>query len=358
MLAAKDRGWSVIAVCPTGLYVEKIRKLGIRCIEAPLVRGSINPVSELRFLIWFIRFVKAENVDLVHGFTIKNTLHSALVARIGSIKCVGAVAGVGYLFTDRSIRAKILRRLVSYILKYALASEKTILIFQNPSDRDRFVESRILPLGRTRLIPSSGVNTKLFSPYKVHNEHKKVGGGVRVLLAARLIWKKGVGEFVHAARIIREGGSNMSFILAGAPDPETPGSISRSQLTSWCSEGAVKWIGHVDDMPRLYSSVDVFVLPTYYGEGLPRSLIEAGASGLPLITTDIPGCRDVVENDVNGLLVPAKSVSALVEALVYLEENPSIRARMGRASRERISNYFDESIVLDSTMRVYSDLLE
>jgi glycosyltransferase involved in cell wall biosynthesis len=176
-----------------------------------------------------------------------------------------------------------------------------------------------------------------------------------VLLPARLLWDKGIAEYVDAARQLGSQGCNIEFLLAGDPDPGNPAAVPLSDVRRWVDEGLVHWLGHVDDMPGLFASVDAVVLPSYR-EGLPKGLIEAAACGLPLVTTDVPGCREVVADGVDGLLVPPRSAGALAQAIARLQDDPALARRLGEAARRKALEHFDESIVIDRTMAVYDEL--
>jgi len=178
----------------------------------------------------------------------------------------------------------------------------------------------------------------------------------RVVLPARLLWDKGLLEYVEAARRLRADGRNIDFLLAGDPDPGNPAAAPEETIRGWVAEGAVQWLGHVYDMPALFHSVDAVVLPSYR-EGLPKGLIEAGACGLPLITTDVPGCREVVHDGIDGLLVPVKDARALAAAIARLHDNPSLRKKLGNAARKRAVAEFDERHVISRTMCVYRELM-
>ena len=180
---------------------------------------------------------------------------------------------------------------------------------------------------------------------------------MRVLLASRLLWDKGLREYMDAAKILREEGLPIEFLLAGSPDPGNPGSVTADEAASWQQGGVVRYLGHVSDMPKLFGNIDVMVLPSYYGEGVPRCLLEAAACGLPIITTNEPGCREIVEDKGNGLLVPARDAPALAAAIRYLYEHPDERLLMGRAGREKVLKEFDQRIVFDKTFSVYRELL-
>jgi glycosyltransferase involved in cell wall biosynthesis len=180
---------------------------------------------------------------------------------------------------------------------------------------------------------------------------------MRVLLPARLLWDKGLAEYVAAARTLRSEGRTVEFLLAGDPDPGNPAAVPVSAIHGWVDEGLLQWLGHVDDMPELFRTVDVVALPSYR-EGLPKGLIEAGACGCALVTTDVPGCREVVADGVDGLRVPVRNANALAEAIARLDDDRALRARLGAAAREKALAKFDERIVIEQTMAVYRELMD
>ena len=342
-----------------------------------MARRSLNPFRELRVVLWLTRFFRREQVDLVHSFTIKSAVYGALAAKLAGITSrVNAVAGMGYVFSSNDLKARMLRPWVRGLVRVTLGGRGSRLILQNPDDVDAFARNRLLRADLIRLIPSSGVDCARFSPdapadisaaevwsqrfaefYPGKTRDSDSGHPLRVLLPARMLWDKGVGEFVEAARTLRAKGRSIDFLLAGAPDPGNPGSVPASQIHQWEAEGVVKWLGHVDDMPALFRAVDVVVLPTSYGEGLPRGLIEAGACGRPLITTDSPGCREVVADGSNGFLIPLRDAAALAQAIAKLHDDPAQRQNMGRAARVKVMQEFDEEIVIRRTLAVYQELL-
>ncbi len=259
------------------------------------------------------------------------------------------------------------------LLRLALGGSRTRLVLQNPDDVALFRHASLVNLAHVRLIPGSGVDCRRFAPVggaaegAVQSSAGPAPAGVkvtvpgetqplRVLLPARLLWDKGLAEFVHAARALRAQGRRVNFILAGLPDPGNPAAVPQETVRAWVAEGVVQWLGHVDDMPALMRSVDVVALPSYR-EGLPKGLIEAAACGLPLVTTDVPGCRHVVTDGVEGLLVPAKDADALAAAIARLQDSPALRESLGHAARERAVREFDERSVVRRTLDVYADLL-
>jgi glycosyltransferase involved in cell wall biosynthesis len=239
------------------------------------------------------------------------------------------------------------------LMRLALGGPGARLVLQNPDDVALFERARLVDPSKVRLIPGSGVDCSRFRERVVA---RAAGGPFRVLLACRLLWDKGLAEFVEAARTLHSQGRDIQFVLAGTSDPGNPAAVPEPLVRAWAAEGIVEWLGHVEDMPKLLQSVDAVALPSYR-EGLPRSLIEGAACGLPLVTTDVPGCREVVEDDLDGLVVQAKDAPALAAAIARLHDDPSLGARLGAAARRKALERFDERIVLRRTMDVYRELL-
>jgi glycosyltransferase involved in cell wall biosynthesis len=245
-----------------------------------------------------------------------------------------------------------LRPLVRRLLKTALGGKGARLILQNPDDVALFRQARLVADERVRLIPGSGVDIARFTPGRARRE----GEPLEVLLATRLLWDKGLAEFIEAARALKAQGRNIRFLLAGEPDPGNPASVPLDTVQGWVEEGVVEWLGHVDDMPALLGSVDVVVLPSYR-EGLPKTLIEAAACARPLITTDVPGCRQVVSHEEDGLLAPAREHEPLALAIARLHDDEDLAHRLGQAAREKALAHFDERIVIERTIEVYRELM-
>jgi glycosyltransferase involved in cell wall biosynthesis len=352
--ALRDDGFEVILLSPPGAYGPLLSDLGFRWIAAPMSRLSLNPLRELALLVWLVRLLRSERVSLVHGFTIKCVIYGALAARIAAVKArVSAVAGMGYVFISTSLRAKGLRLVLKPLFKLALSGRTSRLIVQNHDDRGVFLQTGLIDPARIRLIPGSGVDCERFRP----RNQPRSAGPLRVLLASRLLWDKGLAEYAEAARLLLSQGRDIEFLLAGDPDPGNPASVEPSIIQAWEEGGVLECLGHVDDMAGLLNTVDVAVLPSYR-EGLPKSLIEAAACGLPLVTTDVPGCREVVTDGENGLLVPVRDAQALAAAIAQLQDDPELAASLGRAARAKACAQFDENRVIEQTLAVYRELLE
>jgi len=355
-LALREAGYDLLLISPPDRYGEKLRALGLRWEPLPMERRSLNPVRELRLIAYLRRLLRRERPALVHGFTVKCAVYGSLAARLAGVPArVNAVAGMGYVFTGRAVRARMLRPLVRMLMRPALGGHGTRLILQNPDDRRLFLQARLVDAERIRLIPGSGVDCERFAPHI--RQQRAANDPPRVLLAARLLWDKGLAEYVEAARTLRAQGRAVRFLLAGTPDPGNPAAVPEETVQGWVRDGLLEWLGHVDDTAALFGTVDIVVLPSYYREGLPKSLIEAGACGLPLVTTDAPGCRDVVRDGVDGLLVPVKDAAALAAAIARLLDDSSLARRLGDAARARALAEFDERIVIRRTLAVYEELL-
>lgn len=351
-IALRELGHEVVLVTPPGPYVEKLRELGFRWIAAPMQRRSLNLFKELALLLWLTRLFILERVTLVHSFTIKCAIYGSLAARLARVPArVNAVTGMGYVFTNNDLKARLLRPLVRGLMKLALDGRDARLILLNRDDLAFFKQSKLIDPNLIRMLPGAGIDCRRFTP-AVSPRHN---GRFRVVLPARMLWDKGVAEYVDAARMLRAEGRDIEFLLAGAPDPGNPVAVPEQTIHGWVKEGVVSWLGHVDDMPSLFRSVDVVVLPSYR-EGLPTGLTEAGACALPLVTTDVPGCREVVTHDVDGLLLPMKDARALADALARLHNDPALCRRLGTAARKKALAEFDGRIVNERTLAIYGEL--
>ncbi len=353
-VAAREAGFEVLLLSPLGEFGARFAALGLRWQPLAMDRRSLNPLRELGVLWRLVRLLRRERPALVHGFTIKCAVYGALAARLARVPArINAVAGMGYVFSSRDLTARLLRVPVRLSLRAALGGRHTRLILQNPDDVALFEHARLVDAAHVRLIPGSGVDCQRF---RRHRASHRSDAPPRVLLAARLLWDKGIAEYVEAARILRARGVAATFLLAGTPDAGNPAAVPVETVRGWVRDGLIEWPGHVDDMAALFASVDVDVLPSYR-EGLPKSLIEAAACGLPLVTCDVPGCREVVTDGVEGLLVPPRDAGALATAIARLLEDPDLRERMGQAARAKALADFDERLVIERTLAVYRELL-
>ena len=354
-IALHDAGHEVLLISPTGPYGEELRALGLRWQPLPMDRRSLNPLREAALVGHLWRLFRREKPNLVHGFTIKCAVYGSLAARAASVPArVNAVAGMGYVFTSSDPKARVLRPLVRSLLKLALGGRGARLILQNPDDVALFEKAGLVEAAQVRLIHGSGVDC---SRFVANSRVREAGKPLRVLLPARLLWDKGIAEFIAAVRRLKGEGREIDFLLAGDPDPGNPAAVPEADVQGWVDEGLLQWLGHVDDMPALFASVDMVVLPSYR-EGLPKGLIEAAACALPLVTTNVPGCREVVTDGIDGLLVPVRDAGALANAIARLQDDPALARKLGEAARTKALAMFDERIVIRLTRAVYAELLQ
>lgn len=347
-VAAREAGYEVAVATRPGRLAPMIEAAGIRLIPLSISRAFGNPLREIMVLA---SLYKRERPALVHHVALKPVAYGTLAALLAGIPAwVNAVAGLGGRLSSRSGVRGWLRTVLRWMLAWLLDRDRSLTIVQNPDDRAALLDSGVPP-SRVRLIRGAGVDTTVFRPGTT-NAAEPV-----VMLVSRMLWDKGVGAFVAAARRIHAAGSNARFVLVGGADAGNAGSIPQAQLQAWHDEGVVEWWGHRDDIAAAYANASIACLPSTYGEGIPKSLLEAAACGLPIVTTDGPGCREVVEHERNGLLIPAHDVEALVAALQFLVGNPEKCAQYGQYSRVKAEREFSAPTVYAQTLAVYGEVL-
>ncbi|MBL0141454.1 MAG: glycosyltransferase family 4 protein [Betaproteobacteria bacterium] len=350
--ALREQGWEVVLVSPPGNYSARLRDAGFRWEEFAFSRPGVNPLSEALTLARLARLYRELAPDLVHHFTIKCVLYGGLAAeRAGVRSVVSSVTGLGHIFTAEGLKFAVLRRFVG--IAYRRVLTRSEVVFQNPDDRAHFGTCGVLREGASvHLIRGSGVDLEQFAPPADPPPEPPV----TIVLAARLLREKGIEEFVAAARTLAGRGVPARFVVAGDLDPGNPSSHTADEVDALRRSSPVEFIGHHEDMPGLWRSAHIACLPSWR-EGTPRTLLEAGACGLPLVASDVPGCREVVRNGDNGILVPARAPTLLAKALEELVRNRNMRIEMGHRSREIVCNNFSEAHVLTRTLEVYQAAL-
>jgi glycosyltransferase involved in cell wall biosynthesis len=349
-LRAREEGYDVHVATPVGRLQEVILANGLQWHRIRVSRRT-RLVQEALAVVSLTRLYRRVRPDLVHHIAIKAVLYGTIAARIARVPAVvNAIAGLGYAFDPQRGRS-LLGRAVRFAMGVALRHPNMTVIFQNVEDQRRFVDQGWIQASQARLIRGSGVDPSVFRPAGGHVEPERL----LVVFASRLLRSKGVEDFVEAAR--RLAGNQARFAVVGDLDPDNPDSISEEDLEGWRSEGAVEVWGRRTDMPEVLRQTSIFVLPTYYLEGVPRALIEAASSAVPVVTTNTPGCRDIVQHGENGLLVPPRDVDALVTALRILLSDPRRREEMGRLGRIRVLEHFTLDGVVDQTTEIYRTML-
>lgn len=355
--ALQAQGHEVLLISPPGEYGVRLQAQGFRWEALPMNRKSLNPLQELRLLAYLCRLYRREQPALAHHFTIKCVVYGSIAALVARVPArVNAVAGMGYVFTNQALKARLLRPVVRGLMRLVLNGRGARLILQNNDDMAAFAKAGLARPELTRLVMGSGVDLARFTPRVPSVQARPDVQPTRVVLAARLLWDKGIAEYAEAARQLKAKGLSIRFLMAGAPDPGNPAAIPQATLDGWQTEGLIELLGQVSDMAALFATADMVVLPSYR-EGLPKSLIEAAACALPLVTTDVPGCREVVTHEVDGLLVPVKDATALASAIERLHLDPKLARELGLAARARALREFDEKIVIGKTLAVYEELL-
>jgi glycosyltransferase involved in cell wall biosynthesis len=348
--AAHAAGYDVHIATPRGRLLEAILETGLPWHEVVMQRKT-HLLREALSVPNLVRLYRRVRPGLVHHIAIKAVLYGTIAARLTRVPAVvNAVAGLGYAF-DESRARSLLGRALSFSFANALRHPRMRVIFQNVEDRDVFLKRGWITSDQVRLIRGSGVDTSVFTPANTGKPEPPV-----VVFASRLLASKGVAEFVEAARIVRTKGEAARFAIVGEPDPDNPETITREQLDAWGREGSVETWGRRSDMHQVLQQATLFALPTYYREGVPKALIEAASAGVPAITTDTPGCRDIVVNGETGLLVPPRDANAVAEAVLTLLRDPARRARMGVAARRRVVDHFSLQRVIDDTLAIYGEL--
>ena len=327
--AARDEGFEVIVATHVQDYGERIIQEGFRLIPIKLRRLNRNPFREMLSIMELIKIYRTEKPDLVHHVAIKAALYGTLAARVvRKSAVVNAFAGMGYVFSSSRSRAKFLRLLIRTAFRLTLNVRNGRVIIQNPDDRELLVKANILKREKSCLIRGSGVDPERFLMIP------EPPGRPLIILASRMLWDKGIGEFVEAARILSRARTKARFALVGRVDSDNPASIPITQLEEWHAGGSVEWWGYREDMPAIFSQAHIVCLPSFYGEGVPKVLIEAASCGRAIVTTDTPGCREIVRDGENGFLVPPHDAKALAQAIRRLIDNPSLREKMGGRGRE------------------------
>jgi glycosyltransferase involved in cell wall biosynthesis len=347
--AARAAGFEVLVATRVDRHGERIRAEGFRLVGLPWRRRTRNPWRESATLAALRDLYRREAPDIVHHIALKPTVYGALVAPRGQ-RTVSTVAGLGYLSTSSQLRARLLRPAFRFVLRRLCARPRARLIVQNPDDRAALLTAGIVDPARVAMIRGSGVDLARFAP------NEEPHGEVTATMVGRMLWSKGVGELVAAARLLRERGAPVRVVLVGEPDPENPESVPVEALRAWSRAGWIEWRGRRDDMTDVLRATNIAVLPTYR-EGLPMTLLEAAASARAIVATDVPGCREIVRDGENGLLVPSRDASALADAIETLARDRALRERMGRRGRE-MAAAFGEDVVVAETLALYRSMLE
>ncbi len=346
--ALRSQGYDVVLVSPEDEYAEKLISAGFRWVDFSFSRKGQNPFQEIFTIARLVTLYRQEKPDFAHHFTIKCVLYGSLAAHVVGIRrIINSITGLGYLFIGNSLGQKLIRPLI--LLLYRTGLRSTTVIFQNGDDFSQFEKDKLVSPEQAVVIRGSGVDIKKFVPTP------EPEGQPQVVLPARMLWDKGVAEFVQASRMLISEGLDARFVLVGDTYDENPAAVPIKSLQDWQKEGVIDWLGWQGDMPGVFSKASIVCLPSYR-EGLPKTLIEAAACARPLVAFDAPGSREVVIQGETGLLAELKDIEGLVACLRSLLLAPDERRRMGANARKLAETEFSTDRIIRETLTVYSKL--
>jgi len=355
MRALVAAGHEVTAVAPYDEHAARIEEIGVRFIALPMDNKGTHPLRDLRLLLAFVSLFRRERPDIVISYTIKPVIYASMAARWLDIPAVSVVTGLGTVF----LRENLLTKLVEWLYKVSQSGVQKIF-FLNEDDMQIFRERKLTSVALMERLPSEGVDLSHFNLVGYQGNLSESGTyalqrPIRFLLMARMLWDKGIGEYVEAARQVRHKYPGTEFGLLGFLDVQNPTAISRSQMDEWVQEGVVNYLGVTNDVRQAVAWSDCVVLPSYYREGMPRTLLEAAAMSRPIVTTDTVGCRDVVDDSVNGYLCRPKDAVDLANKLIQIIElTPDERQTMGEKGRQKVEREFEERVVIAYYVKLIS----
>lgn len=352
--AAARRGWEVAVATRINApeHAEAIAAAGLRLVPLAINRRSLNPLRELGAVGELARLYRRERPDLIHHVALKPVLYGSLAAkRAGVPRWLNGLPGLGYVYASDEPKARLLRPLIGGLFRLLLDDRRSRVLLQNHDDA-KFFASGIVTPERVHCVRGVGVDTVRYAPVP------EPPGPPLAVLAARMLWDKGVAELVDAARLLRQRNVALRIALVGGPDPGNPRSVPEDVLRRWQADGLVEWWGQRTDMPEVWRQAAIAVLPTTYREGLPTVLLEAAATGRPLVATDMPGCREVVRPGETGLLVPPGDAVALADALERLATDAALRARLGAAARQAAETEFAVPVVTGLVLDLYRRMMD
>ncbi len=354
-LSAQKNGFEIYVCCNETNKKKFIEEHGIKFIKLPYKRPNINPLYEIYILLRLVLIVSKVKPDIIHNIALKPIIQGSIVSRLLNLNAVvNAPVGLGYVFTSRSLKAKILKPILTFLLKIFLSSKNskkniTKVIFENRDDLNYFKKLNAVDSNHSYVIRGAGVEVdQTFLKYKRKNKIPKV------VLISRMLKDKGIYEFFEAFQILKNKKIKCHFVLVGDVDPLNPSSLKRTTLEKWKNEKAIEWLGWISDIKNILLETDILCLPSYR-EGLPKSLVEGAAAGLPLVATDTVGCREVVIEGQNGFLVPIKNPEKLAAAIEKLVLDSSLRKLMGIESFNMAISKFSSSTINSLTLKVYNE---
>lgn len=340
--ALKKEGHEIICIAPKDDYSKKLEEFGFEYYNININNKGTNPIEDTKLIFDFYKIYKKINPDVILQYTIKPNIYGSIAARLLGKKVISNISGLGTVFLNDNFSSKIARWL------YKISLVKNEVFFQNHEDKNLFINHGLVKEKQTDMLPGSGINVNFYKPFEKNIQNKNL----TFMFIARLVKDKGISEFIEAIKIIKQKFPNIQFKLLGSLYPGNPTAIKETELNSWIKDGLVNYLGHSDDVKTEILKVDCVVLPSYR-EGLSRVLLEAASLAKPIITTNTPGCKDVVDDNINGFLCEVKNSNDLaqqIEKMINLSQEE--RVSMGKKGREKIIKEFDEKIVIKKYMNI------
>jgi len=345
-ISLKEHGYRVIMVSAPDEYVKRLEQAGFEHRSIEFDNAGVNPFRDLKLTFDLFRLYRRERPSVLLHFTIKMNIYGSIVGGLLSIPCISNITGLGSLFLDHNPVFRLARYLYAFALRFPIT-----VFFQNADDRDLFIRKRFVQETKTALLPGSGIDLRRFRPRRTRAKR-------RYLFVGRLIQDKGIYEFVEAARLLRNRHPTAEFAVLGGLYTENPTAVSSSTLDGWIEEGLIRYLGSTDDVASELAAAECVVLPSYR-EGLSRVLLEAAAMARPIVTTDVPGCRDVVDDGLTGFLCRSRDRSDLAAKMERMMRLPAAeRTAMGKRGRRKVESQFDEKIVIDRYLKVINAVVD
>jgi len=350
--AARQEGFRVIVAARVAGHGERIEAEGFKLHPLAWRRRGDGLMGAGRALIEIFRLYRKERPRLVHHVALKAVVFGSIAAFAARVpRQINAIAGLGFVFTHLSLKTLAIRVAILQVLRIFVKRAGSHVIVQNPSDAEYLIGHGVVRRNQVSIIRGSGVDVARFLPYP------EPSGRIVVATVSRMLRHKGIEILVNAAHLLRGRGLDLRFLLIGPIDADSPAPLLESELDGWTKTGVVEWLGALDDIPDVWASAHIAAFPSFYREGVPLAMLEAAACGRPIVSTDIPGCREVVEQGVNGFLVRENDVVALADAIEVLVRDRELRLRMGQAGRVRVQRYFAKEIIVDQTLALYRDAI-
>lgn len=348
--AAIKAGHEVGLATRTNKHRKNLEKLNIKIYHWNLHRGSLNPLKEIMSILSLIKILWMFKPTIIHAVAQKPVIYVGLAKKLYyKVSFVATLGGVGFIFTSETSKAKLLKPIVKFFLKCALVGKKTRLILQNKDNINTIKKINIINENYIRLVKGAGVEVKKYVPSEIPLKT------TIIILPGRMLWDKGVGEFVRAAKRIKERNIKARFVLVGDIDLDNPESIKQAQIDKWIESGIIEQWGRCDNMEKVYKKSSIVCLPSY-NEGLPKVLLEAGSSLRPIVAFDVPGCREIVKDNINGFLVEFRDENALETALVKLINDKKLCEKMGENGRKIVEKYFASEIINGQTFNIWNEV--